>query len=100
MACGERSIHRGTQKSKMESVGYDICSLTAWLHVPENESPFQANPYPEMYLENTPRKNPVTAVCVPCAELKKIRKGEERRKKRQAQEQACAEAYTTKTLRR
>ena len=57
----------------------------AWLHVLENEPRFKANPCREMYLENTPRKNHGTAVCVPFVELKKIMEGKGRRKKRQAQ---------------
>ena len=44
----------------------------AWLHTPVNEPRFKRNPYVEIYLENTPRKNHVTAIQIPFAELKKL----------------------------
>jgi hypothetical protein len=42
------------------------------LHAPENEPRFKVSPYIEIYLENMPRKNHITAVRIPFAELKKI----------------------------
>jgi hypothetical protein len=46
----------------------------AWLHTPRNEPRFKAAPYVEVYIEDTPRKNHVTAVRVPFSELRRAMK--------------------------
>ena len=46
----------------------------AWLLVPKNEPKFKAAPFIEIYLEETPKKQFVTAIRVPFAELKSAMK--------------------------
>lgn len=41
-----------------------------WMHTPSSEPKFKEEPYIEIYLENFPKKNHVTAVRVSFKELK------------------------------
>lgn len=46
----------------------------AWIHKPVNERDYKKEPYFEVYLEDTPKKNHITAVRVSFKQIKELLK--------------------------